>query len=170
MKKPVPIITGVMQALSFRQPWADAILDGGKDIENRIDWIGSNFRGDFLIHAAAGMTRRDYDNVVMFVEAAGVEWRPKPFEQIVRGGIVGRASVVDVIMPNGRQHPGGEKTQASDRTLFPHARRDSPWYMGGFAFVLDRVERLPFLPCRGALGFFRPVFVDPRLRALVRVV
>lgn len=43
-----------MKALSIRQPWAWLILHGGKDIENR-SW-NTNFRGRFLIHAAAGMT------------------------------------------------------------------------------------------------------------------
>jgi hypothetical protein len=41
--------------------------------------------------------------------------------------------------------------------------------MGGFAFVLRDVQRLQFLSCRGAQRFFKPVLVDPRLRALLKV-
>lgn len=163
------IILGAMEALSLRQPWADAVLDGGKDIENRLDWIGSNFRGDFLIHAASGMTRREYDDVVAYVERKGIDWRPKPFDEILRGGIVGVARVADVIMPGGVQHPGVGKGPAGDRTLFAHEKKLSPWYMGGFAFVLRDVQRLQFLSCRGAQRFFKPVLVDPRLRALLKV-
>ena len=43
-------------AISVRQPWAWAIVHGGKDIENR-DWKASNpglrFRGAVAIHASA---------------------------------------------------------------------------------------------------------------------
>jgi hypothetical protein len=49
-----------MKALSIRQPWAWLILHAGKDIENR-DWP-TRFRGRFLIHAAKGMTRDEYEN------------------------------------------------------------------------------------------------------------
>ena len=39
-----------MKALSIRQPWADFILNHGKDIENRT-W-GTGYRGKLLIHAS----------------------------------------------------------------------------------------------------------------------
>lgn len=48
-----------MKALSIRQPWAWAILNADKDIENR-DWR-TNFRGRIAVHAAKTMTRDDYD-------------------------------------------------------------------------------------------------------------
>jgi hypothetical protein len=47
-------------ALSIRQPWADLILLGRKDIENRT-WR-TNFRGTVLIHASQ---RIDWDGVEM---------------------------------------------------------------------------------------------------------
>lgn len=47
-----------IKALSIRQPWAWLILWAGKDIENRSRRF--HFRGRFLIHASAGMTRNEY--------------------------------------------------------------------------------------------------------------
>ena len=34
---------------------------------------------------------------------------------------------------------------------------DSPWFFGPWGFVIRNARPLPFMPCRGALGFFRPV-------------
>ena len=86
-----------MRALSLRQPWADAVLFGGKTLENRVAWRNSHFRGSFLIHASKGMTRAEYDDVLRFLDERRIEWRPKPFADIVRGGIVGRACVVGTV-------------------------------------------------------------------------
>lgn len=49
------------------------------------------------------------------------------------GGIVGRADIVDCVTAS-----------------------DSKWFFGRYGFVLENVRPLPFIPCRGALGFFRP--------------
>src|SRR5262245_33737392 len=43
-------------ALSVQQPFADLIVDGKKDVENRTRW--SRFRGYLLIHAP-GTVRKD---------------------------------------------------------------------------------------------------------------
>jgi hypothetical protein len=40
---------GVVAALTVRQPWADALLFGGKDVENR-SW-SSGYRGVLVVHA-----------------------------------------------------------------------------------------------------------------------
>lgn len=37
---------------------------------------------------------------------------------------------------------------------------DSPWFFGKYGFVLDNVRPLPFIPCKGALGFFTPDIRD----------
>jgi ASCH domain len=126
-----------MKALSIRQPWAWAILHAGKDIENR-DWrYPPKFRGEFYIHAASGMTKDEYED---FIDTAHEISRLHPFasgltlpsmEALPRGGIVGKAQLVDVV------------TQSK-----------SPWFFGPLGFVLKDVQSLPFRPCKGALGFF----------------
>lgn len=129
-----------MKALSIRQPWAWAILHAGKNIENR-DWKPSNpglrFRGRFLIHASKGMTMREYEDFLAFAHHIS---RIHPFpsglvlpavEELDKGGIVGVATIIDVVS-----------------TSF------SPWFMGAYGFVLSDVRPLPFVPCKGRLGFF----------------
>lgn len=122
-------------ALSIRQPWAWAILNAGKDIENR-DWP-TKLRGPVCIHAAKGMTNREFDG---FVDLARVmlreghwkegAWVPFP-EDLPRGGIVGTAEIVDCVESS-----------------------ESPWFAGRYGFVLHNVQPVEFIPVKGALGFF----------------
>jgi hypothetical protein len=121
-----------MKALSIRQPWAHAIVHLGKDVENR-DW-DTRYRGPILVHAAKGMTKAEYQSAWFFIETisrrAGIGKQPTQVE-LLRGGIIGVADLVDVVV-----------------------RSDSPWFVGPFGFVLRNVRPLPFIPCKGALGFF----------------
>ncbi|WP_417510609.1 ASCH domain-containing protein [Microbacterium sp.] len=41
-----------MRILTVRQPWAWAIIHGGKDVENRVRNVAGSYRGPVLIHAA----------------------------------------------------------------------------------------------------------------------
>lgn len=124
-----------MRALSIRQPWAWAIIHAGKDIENR-SWP-TNYRGPFLIHAAKAMTRREYDDCLhACIIATGRfpgDLAIPAFDQLERGGIVGKARIVDCISSS-----------------------QSPWFFGPYGFVLADVEPVTFQPCKGALGFFNP--------------
>lgn len=119
-------------AISIRQPWVWAILFAGKRIENRPRaW---RYRGPILLHASAGMTKAEYKAFADFYEYEINEGDPPPrpaFDDLQRGGIVGRATVVDCI------------TASKD-----------PWFFGPFGLVLDKVEPLPFVPFKGALGLF----------------
>lgn len=138
-----------MKALSIRQPWAwlivrpdltgeqrDAAIQRGelKDIENRT-W-STSFRGRMYIHAAKGMTRGEYDDVVMHLLFSGCPEITLPaFEDLERGGIVGAATLAQCIPP---RHRGL-----------------CWWHMPGqYGFKLVDVEPLAFRPLKGALGFF----------------
>ncbi len=136
-----------MKALSLRQPWAHAVLYGGKRIENRLAWKNSSFRGPFVIHAAKWMTRAEYDDARAFTGTMCTY--PDP-TKLVFGALVGRAYVVDVIHSGGVIDSGGI---AHGYRL--HPLHDDPWYMGGFALVLDDVKAFETpIPFKGALGFF----------------
>lgn len=121
-------------ALSIRQPWAWAIINAGKDIENR-DWA-TRFRGPVCIHAAKGMTRNEFDDFVTLARAMAKRdlWSgpfiPEP-KELPRGGIIGVAEIVDCV-------------EASD----------SPWFFGRYGFVLRNARPVGFIPVKGALGFF----------------
>lgn len=140
------------QALSLRQPWAWLVLHG-KSIENR-HW-NTGFSGQFWIHASKGMTKREYYDALEFARGAGfaVESMP-PLGAVLRGGIVGRARLVDVMHPGGlsdsRVYPSAQAAQRA------HPRKGDPWHMPEqFGFILQDVREVPFVACSGALGFFR---------------
>ena len=130
-----------MKALSLRQPWAWAVVFAGKTIENR-RW-STPFRGEFFIHAAKGMTRDEYEGALDFVRDLGLDLPSHGSPEFVRGGIVGRARIVDVIPP------------CSDGSLFSAFECKHRWHMPEqYGFVLEDVRLTPFVPCRGMLGFF----------------
>lgn len=124
-----------LPALSIRQPWAWLILHAGKNIENRSR--RSHYRGWFLIHASKGMTSDEYIGARDFLLSIGrlCQSELPHFEspEFQRGGIVGMAKLGNCV-----------------------SRSDSTWFVGEWGYVLDEVRPLPFTPCKGALGFFRP--------------
>lgn len=78
-----------MKALSINQPWAWAILHGGKDIENR-DW-STKYRGDVLVHAGLKVDANSFP----FIE--GLIGKPVPRDQTLRGGVLGIVEIVDCV-------------------------------------------------------------------------
>jgi hypothetical protein len=70
-----------MKALSIRQPWAELILRGEKDVENR-SWL-THHRGPLLIHASKTLVRESMDEFGLDEET------------IPRGALVGVVEVVD---------------------------------------------------------------------------
>lgn len=127
-----------MKALSIRQPWAWLIVNGHKDIENR-DWA-TNFRGRVLIHAGLTYPKRDYaSDAEEYPDQYGGSY---PARESMIGGIVGVATITGCV-----------------------DRSDSKWFMGQYGFTLADAKPLPFVPCKGMLGFFNvPRDVAERLR------
>ena len=137
------------KALSVRQPWAWLIVNGFKDIENRTR--RTKFRGRFLVHASLTIDR-EFDRLLQRWSMAADD--PTGFltpnnpqakllaekynsaggaEAMERGGIVGDAEITDCV-----------------------DHHDSPWFKGTFGCVLANARPLPFVPCKGMLGFFAP--------------
>lgn len=116
-------------ALSIRQPWAWLILNAGKDIENRC-WP-TRFRGRFLIHAAKGMTKAEFNACLHFVVREFPHVFLPPIHELELGGVVGEAEIADCVEDS-----------------------DSRWFFGTYGFVIRNPKPLQFTPCRGALGFF----------------
>lgn len=150
-----PAVTADVRALALIQPWLDGVLDGGKPIENRVKWRGSSFRGPVYLHASkrSPATRVEYDAALRFVMKRGIAWRPKPYAELECGGIIGRAIVIGVVDASGTVFVGTPDPPMFSRQLTGDERL---WWLGAFALVLTDVERVPFVPCKGALGFFRP--------------
>ncbi len=120
-----------MKALSIRQPWADAIIWHGKDVENR-SWP-TQYRGPVLIHAAKKWGPEERANLRWVEDATATKLEDVACPLL--GGIIGRAEIVDCVSEWG-----------------------SKWFFGPYGFVLKNAEPLDFRPCRGALGFFTPKY------------
>jgi len=155
-----------MKALSLRQPWANAVLYLGKTLENR-RW-NTSFRGEFLIHAAKGMTKKEWAEASAFcalVMGVRREQSILPLHPSVclRGGIVGRACLVDVIRP--RVPMKGMLKGLSEPARYPVGVNPG-WHMKEqFGFVLEGIEETAFVPCVGHLGFFEvPADVEAAVR------
>ena len=119
-----------LRALAIRQPYAWLVANGIKDIENRSRF--THYRGQVLIHASLDEDLLFEDSLADLSRRAEIE-SPSSFK---RGGIIGVAEIV-----------GCER------------RHGSPWKdPSSWGWVLANARPLPFKPCKGALGFFRPKF------------
>ena len=174
-----PLGPDVFPALSLRQPWAWAVVAGvrgpakngarpvRKNIENR-RW-STPFRGEFLVHAAKGMTMSEYLEARGYIEKVLDELvgpqheGAPPYKSLERGGFVGVARLVDVIRPCCLPGP-----QAPISAVFC----EHPWHMHEqYGFVLADVRPVPFTPWKGCLGFFGvPRDVAAALIARSRVI
>jgi hypothetical protein len=133
-----------MKAITLRQPWAWAIINAGKDIENR-DWK-THSRGRVAIHAAVGMTRGQYEEACEYIRGISRMIKIPAYEDLERGAIVGTVEVVACVQDS-----------------------DSPWFMGKYGFVLARPRRLREpIPCKGALSFWNvPQDIEARIKKAI---
>lgn len=81
-----------MKAITVRQPWAWAIMHGGKDVENRSRNIAVGYRGPVVIHA--GLAKFEQNN--MASEAHKAAHGSETPTRIVFGAAMGTADLVDV--------------------------------------------------------------------------
>jgi ASCH domain len=76
-----------MRALTARQPWAWAIIHGGKDIENR-SWTNKYAAGTIAVHAGSGL-----DPLNALPRGAK---KPRA-DELVHSAIIGVVDVVGVV-------------------------------------------------------------------------
>lgn len=120
-----------MKALSFRQPWAELILQGRKTIDLRT--YNTHYRGPLAVHASQKME-------------TGHCWEHNlDPENLDAGGIVGTVELVDVI-------PLDEAAYQEHMNAHLAGRR---WRDGLYGWVLAHPQRLPeFIPARGRTNLF----------------
>lgn len=130
------------RALSIMQPWPWLMLHAGKRIENRA-W-DTRFRGRFAIHAGKKVdSGAAYDVANLRHPVTGEpSWLGlnHPVLGYQTGGIVGVATLSCVAYYRNRSSGDG---------------LDYDWFVGPVGFVLEDVEEVPFIPCKGALSFFK---------------
>ena len=121
-----------MKALSVKQPWAWAIIVGGKPLENR-DWrYPPKYRGPLLIHASKTFDDEGYKWILENASDLGLYPEDIPEKKdFQRGGVIGKADLTGVV-----------------------TEHISRWFFGSLGLVMENQDSLPFIPCKGALGLF----------------
>ena len=131
-----------MRAITVRQPWAWAIIHGGKDVENRSRNIAGSYRGPVAIHAGLTEDRAAWGDVDL---ASAWLSAGDDVTHTERGAIIGVVDLVDV-------HP--DCTELVEG--FGHTPTCSPWAMADHLHLLlanPRPLAKP-IPYKGALGLW----------------
>lgn len=146
-----------MRILTVRQPWAWAIIHGGKDVENRVRNIAGDYRGTVLIHVAQQVDLAAFSGRSAALTAAATAFNESNTDVLksgpwhsYRGEIIGVVDLVDVHPPN-----PGEGAVRGD-TCSPWAEPDA-WHL-----VLENPRALVEpIPYKGALGLRNLAARDP---------
>lgn len=119
-----------LMCLAVKQPWAWAIFNAGKDIENR-DWK-MRFRGTIAILASKGMTQAEYDEGCHFISRKEPRIVIPSYDAMVRGQILGTVEVAGC----------GQYL-------------DNKWFVGAYGILLRNPVKLGTpVPASGKLGLF----------------
>jgi hypothetical protein len=143
--------------ISVRQPWAWAILNAGKQIENRPvpDPWRSRVGERIYIHAAKGCTLVEFDNAHTSIWCATERKKTPPnLDKLPRGAIVGTARLIAVV---NRDEPrdGSKLITGCDWESIKREVQTGPWSTGPWCLVLHDARPLSApLPWKGALGWF----------------
>lgn len=148
-----------MKALTVKQPWAWAIVHGGKTIENRATrW---HYRGPLAIHAGMSLDRAGCDDariITSYTDAyrrnpQGVCENPWSRQPPGRrsghfGAILGVVDLIDV-------HPA---IRTDDGCCQPWGDTLTSGYgqPGVMHLVLTNARPIDPIPCRGRLGLWTP--------------
>lgn len=155
-----------MRILTVRQPWAWAIIHGGKDVENRVRNIAGDYRGPVAIHAGLAFDReahtspalREAQDCAAVADGAevypgGYTWEigaPDPRRAwSIKGAIIGVVDLVDA-------HSHSSVSGCIDSNARSHMRADvcSSWGERNVTHLMLANPR-PLadpIPYRGALG------------------
>lgn len=119
-----------MKVISVQQPWADLIVSGYKDVENRTR--RSHYRGPLLIHASQKVDKEGLADILAALTEAGDEEGVAFFSNPPTGAIVGLVNMIDCVT----EHP-------------------SDWFDGPFGYVLADPQLFDQpIPMKGQLGIY----------------
>ena len=112
-----------MKAVSVHQPWAWAILQAGKNVENR-SWR-THHRGPLLVHAAKSRASYDAQDPARWLRLYGVVL--PAWNELTTGAILGVVDVVGCVEvgPGGRILLSSEVCgEGSDEAMIRHHNRE----------------------------------------------
>ena len=176
-----------LRVLTVRQPWAWAIIHGGKDVENRVRSLGP-YRGPVAIHAGLALDHEYHAHLIgkavgrlarstragldLVAKRAG-DTRTPGNEITERFGNLGAViGVVDLVGEHrGHQQEDAEAWEPDEycdipSVLGPRPKTCSPWALPDHHH-LELANPRPLttpIPARGRLGLWRP---DPDLTAAI---
>ncbi len=143
-----------MRALTVQQPWAWAIVHGGKDVENRTQAWG--YRGPLAIHAGARVSERGVEMVPRLIGAqslllgADVAREVMAAEAQLQGAIIGVVDLVEI-------HPAELGATCSAWAESSYAEHGGRTRRDVVHLVLANARPLQEpIPCKGRLGLWTP--------------
>ena len=134
-----------MRAITVRQPWAWAIIHGGKDVENRNRNIAGKYRGPVAIHAGLAVVEAIVEDHPLRDALSAAVLASRRRVDLYRGFVIGVVDLVDV-------HP--DCTESVEG--FGHTPTCSPWAMPDHHHMLLANPRPLFEPIAstGRLGLW----------------
>lgn len=141
-----------MRVLTVRQPWAWAIIHGGKDVENRVRSLGP-YRGPVAIHASSSTSASGH-GVVEAAEAWRSWWAENGRPEGQRGHVIGVVDLVDSHSDEfcARSWSTNDHDDCDDWSLCSKWAMDDHHHL-----VLSNPRPLPRpIPATGRLGLWRP--------------
>lgn len=146
---------GEMRILTVRQPWAHAIMHGGKRVENRVRNLAGDYRGPVAIHAGAKYDRSadEHPEIRALARRCGVE---SMSDYLIADGQRAYRRIIGVVDLVG-VHYNGTSSERWD----PINQRNttcSPWAEHGDVYHLELANPRPLaepIPYTGALGLRR---------------
>lgn len=131
-------IATITRAISVRQPWAWLIVNGHKTFENRGRAIAR--AGTYWLHTGANTSIQEVAAAIVTTRNANPQiievLRNLTADDLPLGGIIGWVTL-------------GE---------FQRGKTEDPWSFGA-GYPITAAGVLPFTPCRGAIGVFKPAAV-----------
>ena len=147
-----------MKALTVQQPWAWAIIHGGKTIENRTQaW---KYRGPLAIHAGSRLSERGlWSPLVRDAWDEQANYALDEVDDWERGAIIGVVQLVDVHLAHPEVIEGGVGTPAccespwAEQSYIEHGGRGRSDVVH---LVLEDPRPIDPIPCKGRLGLWTP--------------
>ena len=159
-----------MRVLTVRQPWAWAIIHGGKDVENRSRNIAGSYRGPVAIHAGLSFADLTEDQNKQISHEVGRLARGKlPGAGLVpsrfgdpndsahwvaqryghRGAIIGVVDLIDAHVSDTHAERWNVELERNEQC--------SAWALPNHHhLVLDSARAIEPIPAKGKLGLWKP--------------
>lgn len=143
-----------MRVLTVQQPWAWAIVEGGKDVENRTQlW---SYRGPLAIHAGTRLSDRGFESPLIQAATTDASYHGDDVIRFqARGAVIGVVDLVDVHHYAG-SGPGAVDCCESEWAEESYDEHGGKTRLDIVHLVLENPRPIAPIPARGRLGLWTP--------------